>query len=114
MDEPTKMHGVLVSEEEVAKGLGFANVDEFKRWHTDIGREAEELKHSLRAAKSDAEHMRYGLKRTIIVLDKCKAFITETYNNELDSFQRKDTDKLLLAIDVVKGQGVDWDYILKD
>ena len=101
------IQGKIVSEEEAAKGLGFVDVFEFRRWQTDIGHELAELKHKLYRTENDRDNFQWHLKRHQIVFDK-----TDEYLSQLE--QNEEVKKLRLAISVVSGRGVDWDHILKD
>lgn len=104
-----KMEGVVASEEEVAKGLGFFNVFEFRRWQQDCGRQVSELEHALRQAKDEASRFQWHLRRDNIILEKALQYIEAQPQTE-------ETKKLLLGIGVVLGNKsvVDWDHVLKD
>lgn len=122
--------GKVVSEEEAAKGLGFANVDEFRRWQTDLGRENAELKYALSQAKDEARRFRSSGMRCTAILERCKSFLTGIKNaiEVSDSRQLKESvgwygdndkepdhiNKLILAIGVVCGGAVDWKHELRD
>jgi len=56
-----KMLGTIVSEEEAAKALGYADVFEMRRAGTEQGRQIEELKYSLSQAKQDADRFQWGM-----------------------------------------------------
>jgi hypothetical protein len=122
------MEGTPVSEEEVAKGLGFANVTEFRRWQTDLGHEVLELKHALRQMKDESEGFRWHGLRQRQILEECRKFLQgfEVTGNILlpeiiqhPQSLRKLIPKLILAINVVTGTGepgqnVDWNHELDD
>lgn len=139
MSKAGKMHGELVGEEEVAKGLGFADVNEFRRWQTELGRKNAELEHALSQAKDEAKRFRWHGMRQEFILGKAEEFLkrelatAKTKLSELDvpfAFDkdppnphqlRKDLqariaelEKLILAAGVVSGRGVDWNHVLSD
>lgn len=107
------IQGTPVSEEETAKGLGFANVDEFRRWQTDTGRELAETKFAMKQAKDEAQGFWWHLRRSQVVLDKAKELLLASK----DKIEDKElAEKVLFAIDVIAGnrQAVDWDHKLDD
>ena len=104
--------GKVVSEEEAAISLGFANVFEMRRWQTEMGHEVAELKTKLRHAEIDRDNFKWHLKRQQVVLEKCEEYFNKLQENE--AFNNEAVSKLRLAIAVVAGQGVDWNHILKD
>ncbi len=119
------IQGVVVPESEVSADLGFANVNEFRRWQTKLGMDNGELKHALRSARGEASGFQWHVKRMHFVLGKIREYLTDIKDavNGADSRQLKEAigwndpaylDKLILAADVVAGRGVDWDHILKD
>lgn len=55
--------GRPASEEEVAKGLGFNSVEEFRRWDTETGKKAAEAEHAARQAKDEADRFRWHGRR---------------------------------------------------
>ena len=101
----SQMEGIPVSEEHVAGGLGFASVQEFRRWNTEQGREIGELKHSVKQAQEEADRFQWHVKRMMLVLEKCKEHIWHGFHER---------EKLLTAINVVNGTGVDWHHIASD
>ncbi len=133
-DKRSKMEGVLVSEEEVAKGLGFNSVEEFHRWNTDLGRENAELKYALSQAKGEARNFRWSGMRSHAILARVKTFLEgiKAAIDAEDSRQLRESvgwygdddhdplhlKKLLLGIRVVTGgsgsDSVDWKNELAD
>lgn len=110
------MEGTPVSEEEVAKGLGFNSVEELRRWDTELGRKNAELEYALSLAKQEAERFRWHGRRMQTVLEKVAPVL-----EGLEMGDEEYTKKLLLAINVVSGkkvsqlaETVDWEHILKD
>lgn len=120
--------GKPVTEAEAATGLGFANVDGMRRWQTALGTENANLKYALSQAESDADRFRSAGMRGTAILERCKSFLTEIKIaiDAGDTRQLKEAvgwyddeeplhlKKLLLAIGVVCGSGVDWDHELRD
>jgi hypothetical protein len=105
---PSKMEGQQVSEEHVAKALGFKDVYEMRRWDTDLGKENEELKHKLKKATEEAERFRWHGMRGAAILQRCLEFI--------ENKGKISKTKLSLAIRVLNGESgaVDWDHELDD
>lgn len=100
------IHGKLVSEEEVATALGFANVHELRRWQTDLGHKVKELEHQLSLTQGDARNFRRHGERMMRVLEKAEqTLIALSEEKEITSDHM---NRLLLAIRVVCGRGVDW------
>jgi hypothetical protein len=139
MSKAGKMHGEIVSEEEVAKGLGFANVDEFRRWQTELGHKKGELEFALSEAKRESRRFRWAGMRMEFMLGKAEAYLQTELNaakhhvaklensgvmaegamNENSEMAAvKDTieilEKLLLGIRVVCNRDVDWKHVLED
>jgi len=122
--------GKVVSEEEAAKGLGFANIDEFRRWQTDLGHENAELKYALSQAKNEAKRFQSSGMRCTAILERCKSFLIDIKDaidagdrNQLkmatgwhwsDAKEDGHITKLILAIGVVCGGAVDWNHELRD
>lgn len=119
-DHKNYMEGVVVSEEEVAKHLGFNSVEELRRWNTELGKKAADLEYALSLAKQEAERFRWHGKRMQAILEQIAPVLEEVEKAHLwgDETYMK---KLLLAINVVCGkqvsklvETVDWGHILKD
>jgi len=115
-DHKNYMEGVPVSEEEVAKGLGFNSVEELRRWDTELGRKNADLEYALSQAKNEAERFRWHGRRMQVVLEQVAPVL-----EGLEMGDEEFTKKLLLAINVVSGkqvsklaETVDWKHILKD
>jgi len=115
-DHKNYMEGVPVSEEEVAKGLGFNSVEELRRWDTELGRKNGELEYALSQAKQEAERFRWHGRRMQAVLEQVAPVL-----EGLEMGDEELTKKLLLAINVVSGkqvsklaETVDWKHVLKD
>lgn len=120
------IEGVVVSEEEVAKHLGFHTVEEYRRWNTELGKKAADLEYALLQAQQEAKRFRWHGKRMQAILEK----ITPVLEGILDDpggwpaspyANEEYIKKLLLAINVVCGkqvskqaETVDWDHVLKD
>ena len=102
------MDGKVVTEEEVAIGLGFANVTELKRWETELGQKNAELEHAIYTAKNDLKNFGWHGRRMMVVLEKAKEYIAKGTNDEAEKA------KLELAIGVVTNKAVDWKHVLKD
>ncbi len=102
------IEGTPVSEEEAAKGLGFGNVEEFRRWQTETGRELAETKFALKKAKDEAQGFWWHLRRSQVVLAKAK----ELLQNKIED--KELAEKVLFAIDVIESKAVDWDKKLDD
>lgn len=117
MGHAGKLEGELVSEEYVAKGLGFPDVNEFRRWQTELGKENAELKYALSQARDEAKRFQWAGLRQQAILEKAEEWIKQ-YRETINVRDYPDTkpflDKLLLAIGVVCGRGVDWENALKD
>lgn len=99
-----------VPESEVASDLGFKNIYDYRCWQTIQGFKISELEHELIIAKDNADQFKWVGKRMQIVLEKLKHYLLntpQTYDTEPSIF------KLLLAIDVVCGTGVDWNNLIK-
>lgn len=106
------MHGTPVSEAEVAAGLGFTNVHELRRWQTDLGHRVSELEAKVREVQGDADRFKWEGQRMQLVLEECTPVLRGLKHEEwryLDA-----VPKLLLAISVVCGKGVDWNNELDD
>jgi len=115
-DHKNYMEGVVVSEEEVAKHLGFNSVEELRRWDTELGKKASELEYALSCAKQEAERFRWHGRRMQAILEQVAPVL-----EGLEMGDEEHTKKLLLAINVVCGKKVsqladtvDWGHILKD
>ena len=106
------MEGKVVSEEEVAAGLGFKDVFDFRRWQTDLGHKVTELEYELRKSKDDGKTFRWHGMRMLVVLEKIKPVLIDLQNQKTPSPET--INKLLLATEVVCGRGVDWDHVLED
>ncbi len=106
------IEGTPASEEEVAKGLGFGSVEEFRRWDTDTGRKAAEAEFAKTEAKREAERFRWAGRRMEVILIKTEEFLTEI--RQLVQGDADKLDKLLLGIRVVRGTAADWDNTLND
>ena len=106
------LEGKVVSEEEVATDLGFKDILEFRRWQTDQGYKIAELEHELRITKDDARNFRYAGMRMQKVLEKIEPVLIKLEGENIQT--DPPLSKLLLAIGVVCGRGVDWDHVLKD
>lgn len=98
------MIGTPVSEEEVALGLGFKDVNEMHRWDTEQGQKIFELENKLRTTESDARNFQWHGKRMMLVLNKVKEHLMGEGNLS--------KEELILAIGVVTGKEVDWDHKL--
>lgn len=110
------MVGRPVTEEEVAKHLGFNSVEELRRWDTETGRKNAELEYALSQAKQEAERFRWHGRRMQVILEQVAPVL-----EGLEIGDEEYTKKLLLAINVVCGkqvsklaETVDWKHILKD
>lgn len=97
--------GKIVEEADVCKDLGFLSIAEFRRWQTNIGYENEKLKYALNQEKDQSSRFQYHGLKMQKVLDKMKEF--------LKSHESDEAKKILLAIEVVSGRGVDWENSLK-
>lgn len=106
------IEGTPATEEEVAKGLGFATVEEFRRWDTETGRKAAEAEFAKAEAKREADRFRWAGRRMEVVLIKTEEFLTEI--RRLVQGDAEKLDRLLLGIRVVRGQAVDWENSLND
>lgn len=107
------IEGKVVSEAEVAQGLGFKNIDEFHRWRTDLGKENMELKYALYKSKNEATGFRWNLMRSHRTLDLVRPVVEQAYNAEYDTDKKDYLRKLLLAIDNMFGNrphGIDWKH----
>lgn len=104
------IEGTPVSEEEVAKGLGFANVFELRRWQTDAGHKLMDAEAKLREVEGDRDRFLWHGKRQMKLLERIDGMLAELQQGK----QPTELDKFRLAIAVVTGKGVDWDNILKD
>lgn len=106
------IEGTPVSEEEVAKGLGFDNVFELRRWQTDAGHKLMEAEAKLREVEGDRDRFLWHGKRQMKLLERIDALL-----RDLQLGKQPDEltlDKARLAIAVVTGKGVDWGNTLKD
>jgi hypothetical protein len=115
-DYQNYMEGVVVSEEETAKHLGFNSVEELRRWDTETGRKAADLEYALSQAKQEAECFRWHGRRMQAILEQVAPVL-----EGLEMGDEEHRNKLLLAINVVCGkqvsklaETVDWKHILKD
>lgn len=115
-DHKNYMEGVVVSEEEVAKHLGFNSVEELRRWDTELGKKAADLEYALSQAKNEAERFRWHGRRMQAILEQVAPVL-----EGLEMGDEAHINKLLLAINVVCGkqvsklaETVDWKHILKD
>ena len=106
------IEGTPATEEEVANGLGFATVEEFRRWDTETGRKAAEADFAKEEAKQEADRFRWAGRRMEVVLIKTEEFLTEI--RKLVQGDAEKLDRLLLGIRVVRGTAVDWDSELND
>lgn len=104
MSNTADFEGTPVTEEHVAHELGFNNIYEYRRFQTKYGQQVFELERQLKAALREQDDFQRTVKRMCIVLEKLKEVLTP------DSTFWKE----VLAIEVVLGQGVDWDKDLKD
>jgi hypothetical protein len=91
--------GTPVSEEEVAVGLGFKDVAEYRRWRTEQGQRAWQLEMKLREAERDRDCYLWHVKRMRTVLWRIEPTLTDPL--------------LRLAVGVVLGRAVDWKHELK-
>jgi len=108
------LNGQVVSEEEVALDLGFTDVYEFRRWQTDQGYEIMNLQERLLTARSDANHFRWHGQRMLAVLERAGVVLERVGRMGMVGVDPPQLQKLLLAIKVVCGHGVDWDNVLDD
>ena len=100
------LEGKVVSEEEAAKGLGFADVTEFRRWQTDLGTKVSELEYALKQAEREIRGFQWHGLRMQRVLERLRDL--------LKSGQSIPVNDALLAIGVVCGGAVDWDNEVTD
>lgn len=103
MTNLNKMEGVPISEEEVAKKLGFSSVTEFRRWNTDLSRKVQDLEYELYKAKNEIERFQWVGQR----YDK----MLEITHNRLEEIGQN--EELCLAIRIVRGKEPDWNRILR-
>jgi hypothetical protein len=104
------IEGTPVSEEEVAKGLGFANVFELRRWQTEAGHKLAEAEAKLRGVEGDRDNFRWHGIRQQLLLERIDGMLADLQQGK----QPVELNKFRLAIAVVAGKGVDWDNVLKD
>lgn len=62
--------GRLITEEELAKHLGFSNVDELRRWDTEMGKKVSTLEQQLYQANRDKDNFLWQGQRMQKVLEK--------------------------------------------
>lgn len=111
-DRIKDMQGTVVSEEEVAKNLGFADVHELRRWQTDLGHKVMELEHALHTTKDDLRNFKWHGERMLRIFDRIEVFLVDLQKGQTPD--QKLIEKLLLGVRVVCGHGVDWNHELKD
>ena len=99
--------GKEVSEEYVAKDLGYKDVFELRRSQTEQGIKIRELEYEIKQEQQQSERFKWHGERMEMVLSKAKMYL-EGNKDHIE------LSKLLLAIDVVCCKGVDWKHILKD
>lgn len=104
------IEGTPVSEEEVAKGLGFANVYELRRWQTDTGHKLMEAEAKLREVEGDRNRFQWHGKRQQNLLERIDGMLADLQQGK----QPTELEKFRLAIAVVAGKGVDWNNTLQD
>ena len=137
-DRIKDLQGTVVSEEEVAKGLGFKDVFELRRWQTDLGHQMMEAQAKLREAESDRDNFRWVGRRMMKVLEKAEPLLMrlqdayKVFNQETagagqsgspEAKTLADVTKVLLALRVVCGlkeapdstmPAIDWGNTLDD
>lgn len=102
------IRGVEVSEAEVATGLGFADIYEFRRWQTEMGRKVSELEHALFVATNNRDNFRATGLNMVKVLTAIAATIDAGEPFGTGNRLAIISDDLRLAIDVVMGKQPDW------
>jgi len=100
------LNGEIVSEQEVATDLGFADIDEFRRWQTEMISKVVELERKLKQAEDEWVRFQAVGKKMQRVLERARAFL------ECDLDKLVPRDDLLLAIRIVNGKAVDWEHRL--
>lgn len=110
MSRSGDMEGVPVSEEAVAADLGFASVHDMRRWNTELGVKVSELEAKLREVQGDADRFKWHGQRMQKVLEMASEYL-RCYGNCVPPCSK---EKLMLAIAVVCGKGVDWNHELDD
>lgn len=109
------LQGRIVSEAEVAHDLGFADVSELRRWRTTQGQRILELEQQLQAARRDVANWQWSIKRMCCVLERVEdMMISLRANGFIPSNGEFDLDKLILAVQVVRGRAVDWKHEVKE
>jgi hypothetical protein len=106
------LHGTPVSEEEVAKHLGFKDVNDLRRWQTEVGHENRELKFKLKQEQDESRRFQWHGRRDVRILEKCDEVLKDLQEGKQPTPEH--LEKLRLAISVVKGGGVDWKHVLED
>jgi len=113
MSRAGDLQGKVVSEEEVAADLGFANVHDLRRWSTDLGSKVLKLEHELKTAIDERDRFQWiGRHRMMPVFEKLDEILKAMQEGTIPDAPT--LAKLRLAIGVVCGKEVDWDHILKD
>jgi hypothetical protein len=103
--------GKPVSEEEVAKGLGFSSVDELRRWDTEMGQKVSDLEYKLSQANSDKENFKWTGLRMMKVLEMVEPLLAQMNESYLPP--KPEITEKLKAVRVVLGKEVDWGNTLE-
>lgn len=103
--------GKPVSEEEVAKHLGFSNVDELRRWDTEMGQKVGNLERKLYERNNDAENFKWTGLRMMKVLELVEPLLQGLKGMGLPP--EEELNKVLKAVRVVLGKEVDWGNTLE-
>lgn len=98
--------GRPVTEEEVAKDLGFSSVEELRRWDTEMGKKVSDLEYKLSQANSDKESFKWTGLRMMKVLAMVEPLLEGLKGMGLPP--EEELDKTLKAVRVVLGKEVDW------
>jgi hypothetical protein len=107
-------HDMVVSESEVASDLGFKDVHDLRRWQTDLGHQVLELKHKLSIVYGDANGFRWHGRRMVVVLERVLTFLEVLDRCGSIAVVPAELHKLMLAVRVMCGKGVDWGNTLDD
>lgn len=107
-------NGVAISEEQAAGELGFASVQDLRRWQTELGHKCAELEYALKKTKNDVCGFQWHLRRMTAILERCGEVLDRIGRCGPASVDPPVILKLILATRVVCGRGVDWDHLLDD
>jgi hypothetical protein len=102
------LRGEAVPESEVAKDLGFASVEDFRRWQTVMASRVAELEYALKQSKDEAARFQTTGRKMAAVLGLAQSYLESRLGDEPPRL-----GDLLLAIRVVLAKDADWGHRLE-